>query len=141
MRKVKCSVCLNEVGGFCKIKKDSVKLNKPRRCDAFIYDKTKVVTREAPPVTRVSYTEMEANRKRLKAELKELRRMLKEKPKQGTAKDLGLIPSNVDPGYRKDSSGLIVPVDTKYPLTGDLSRFITTASNVDKEESNEDQVS
>jgi len=113
MRKVKCSVCLNEVGGFCKIKKDSVKVNKPRLCDAFIYDKTKVKIKEVPQVTRIGYTELEAKKKRLKSELRELREMLREKPSQGTAKDLGLIPSNSNSMYRQTNSGLIIPTDTK----------------------------
>jgi len=40
--KVKCRVCENEKGGFCKVKKTKVKTNKARHCDAFIMEMSKV---------------------------------------------------------------------------------------------------
>ena len=138
MGKVKCGICSNEVGGFCKIKKSSVRLNKSRRCEAFVLDKARLSTKEKIPVTRLGYAEMEENRKRLKAELKELRKALKAKPNQGTAQDLGLVSSDVAPGYKQTTSGLVVPTSTKHPLTGDLSRFVTSASKSNDEDKNED---
>jgi hypothetical protein len=75
----------------------------------------------------------------MKEELKELKRMMKEQQNQGTAKDLGLIE---DP-YK----GIITPQDpnfsfntndSKYPLTGDLSRFVTSASKIEDNKKDEE---
>jgi len=128
MAKVRCKVCANELKGFCKIKKIGVKTNKPRLCEAYIYDEVKIKARDDIKVIRMGYQEQEEQRRRMKEELRELRRMLKEKPSQGTAKDLGLV--------KQDENNIILPgdrrfnmpsTDMKHPLTGDLSRFITNA--------------
>lgn len=44
--RVKCRVCANEKGGFCLIKKCTIKLNKSRICDAFKNDFSKVKIKE-----------------------------------------------------------------------------------------------
>jgi hypothetical protein len=73
---------------------------------------------------------MEANRRRMKAELKRIKEELKKGPRQGTAEDLGLIKpegnSIIMPG---DPNFSMPNRDPKHPLTGDLSRFTTTAND------------
>lgn len=129
MAKVRCNVCANEEGSFCKIKKVRVKVSKSRTCEAYIYDEAKLKAKQEMPTIKVGYRQQEENRKRMKAELKRIKEELKRGPKQGTAKDLGLIqqPSSdiIMPGDAKFS----MPRDTKHPLTGDLSRFTTTAND------------
>jgi hypothetical protein len=46
MAKVKCKVCANELNAFCKIKKVKVSLNKPRKCEAYVYDEAKLNLRK-----------------------------------------------------------------------------------------------
>lgn len=129
MAKVKCKVCANLVGKMCSIKKVSIKPNKARRCDAYVYDESKVKARESVEVVRVGYLEQEENRKRMKEELRQIRKALREGQAQGTAKDLGLIrqtPENkiITPG---DAEFSMPDPSNKHPLTGDLSRFTTNA--------------
>lgn len=133
MSKVKCKVCGNEVSGICSIKKDSVKPNKPRICDAYVYDEHKVRNVAPTKTTRISYTEQQRAKKEFKRKIKEelakAKAILNQKPGQGTAMDLGLIarPGNVivtpdDPEFYATTRNL------KNPLTGNLSRFTTTAT-------------
>ena len=120
MAKVKCKVCANEVSKVCKIKKSSVKLNRPRICKEYVYDESKLKIKKETPSIRFGYADLQEAKKRRKAELKALRASNKQKPGRGTARDLGLVvPDNE----------LVMPRDTKHPLTGDLSRFTTTAKN------------
>lgn len=135
--KVRCNICENELNGFCKVKKISVKVNKKRTCEAYIYKESKVKAKQDIPKIRISYSEQQDIRKKQKEAIKQLRAALKEGQRQGTARDLGLI----QPEAAEDSS-IIQPgdprfampgKDMKHPLTGDLSRFTTTVSNPDKE--------
>lgn len=132
MAKVKCSVCANEKAKFCTIKKIGVKVNKPRTCEAYVYDESKVKARQEIHTMKVGYRQQQENKKRMKEELKELKAMLKEGPRNKTAQDLGLYVEG------KGESKIITPgdprftmpsKDIKHPLTGDLSRF---TSSVDK---------
>jgi hypothetical protein len=107
MAKVKCRVCSNEVSNICTIKKVGVKPNKPRVCDAFIYDKSKVKIHKEIPTIKYGYKERMEERRKRKEELKRLKAESK-----------------------KDYTSLYEPMRTtnsKYPTTGDLSRFITSA--------------
>lgn len=132
MAKVKCAVCANEKAKFCTIKKIGVNVNKPRKCEAYIYDESKVKARQETPSIKIGYKQQQDNKKRMKEELKALREMLKKSPENKTARDLGL------PVEGKGESRIITPGDPrfvmpsrdpKHPLTGDLSRF---TSSVDR---------
>ena len=135
MAKVKCKVCANEVSGFCSVKKIGVKVNKHRICEAYVYDEARLKMKTEIPTVRVGYAEQQENKRRMKAELKRIKEELKKKPLNGTARDLGLID---DASFSGEESRIITPGDPrfsmprndiKHPLTGDLSRFMTTASN------------
>ena len=136
MPKIKCKVCANEKVGFCKVKKVSVKLNKARQCEAYVYEETKVKDRQEIPVTRQNYTNSLELRKQRKDELKALKEAMKNRPNNGTAKDLGLMSEQdqknkiIKPG---DSKFIMPNANQKYPLTGDLSRFKTTANDGNRE--------
>lgn len=134
MAKVKCKVCANEVNGYCKIKKVSVSLNKKRRCEAYVYDESKFKAKEKIPVTKIGYKQLEENKKRYKEEMKRLRKIAKQTINQKEAEKLERVPkgytASVGTGYEKTDGGIWVPKNTrdpKHPLTGDLSRFTTTA--------------
>ena len=114
MAKVKCRVCANEEKGVCKIKKIGIKLNKDRLCNAYIYDEKKMKAKQTIPSIYVSYADREEARKKGKLERAEVRKMAQEKPADKAARNLGLIPQRT--------------VDQKHPLTGDLSRFVSSAT-------------
>lgn len=114
MAKVKCRVCANEDKGVCKIKKIGIKLNKDRLCNAYIYDEKKMKAKQTIPSIYVSYSDREEARKKGKLERAEVRKMAQEKPADKAARNLGLIPQRT--------------VDQKHPLTGDLSRFVSSAT-------------
>ena len=116
MTKIKCNVCSNENNSFCTIKKVKVHINKKRKCDKYVYDSSKLRVKHKTPSTRVGYAELQTDRQQAKKELKELKGLVDMPPDQKTAQNLGLI--------NKDYT-------TKHPLTGDLSRFTTTATKKD----------
>lgn len=135
MAKVRCGLCANEISGICKIKKIGVKPNKSRICEAYIFDESKLKTKEEVPTIKFGYLEQQEAKRRRKAERKAIQEMARTKPGQGTAKDLGLISS-------EEKSNIILPgdlnfyipsTDPKHPLTGDLSRFVTTATDKKEE--------
>ena len=129
----KCRVCANEINSFCKIKKIKIKINKKRKCEAYIFDESKVKTKQNVPVIKFGYKQQQEAKRRFKAQMKELRELRKlaaKGPGRGTARDLGLVKPDeesriITPGDPRFS----MPGNTKHPLTGDLSRFVTTASN------------
>jgi hypothetical protein len=128
MGKKKCRVCANERGGLCSIKKIGVAINKPRLCEAYIYDEGKLRTRHEIPTIRVGYKDHQESKRRLKEELKALKKSMEAGPSQGTAKDLGLIKPEESKIITAGDPEFYIPrTDTKHPLTGDLSRFLTTA--------------
>jgi hypothetical protein len=49
MSKVKCNVCANEKGRMCIVKKIGISVNKPRICEAFIYDEIKLKAKQDIP--------------------------------------------------------------------------------------------
>jgi hypothetical protein len=129
MAKVKCNVCANETSGFCKVKKIGVRPNKSRICEAYTYDEAKLKTKQSIPTSRVGYSQQQEAKRRMKAELKRIKEELKRGPKQGTAQDLGLIKPVEHKGIiMPGDAGFSMPRDPKHPLTGDLSRFTTTAT-------------
>lgn len=97
--KVRCVSCLHENNNICSLKKIGVKVNKPRICNEYVLVKEKQKSRAVLPSTKFGYAEQqEAKRQRREA--------------------------NRVPLYRE------VPEfhgTTANPITGDLSRFITTA--------------
>lgn len=116
--RVVCLVCVHQTNGFCALKKSSVKLNKRRICDNFEQDMSKVrVKVKIPTVKRPDwFWSREERRKLQKAELKKLQEQF-EKQEQ-LKKEL------------KENKGIqmVNPMQsTKYPLTGDLSCFQSTA--------------
>ncbi len=138
MAKVKCGVCANELNSFCTIKKVGIKPNKARNCDAYVYDEKKLKKKQDIHIEHVGYSDIQKAKKRAKEERKEIRRLLKEKPLEGTARDLGLVvpddkkliitPEDFDkiPKKEKDLVNRIANPGAKYPLTGDLSRFVSS---------------
>jgi hypothetical protein len=127
MAKVRCKACQNEEATYCVVKKTSVAINKPRKCEAFILAENKVKAKEPIPTERIGYIKQQELKAKAKAERKALLKMLREGPGNGTAKNLGLdtdesrIIMPGDPRYSVPTS------DPKHPLTGDLSKFKTTA--------------
>jgi len=103
--KVTCATCVNEFGRKCGVKKNkpSVSVNKRRRCDKYILEPTKVKEKQILKTIRVPYKEKEALRREYKEQLKRY----KEAVKQGGG-------------------------TTQHPVTGDLSRFVSTAGGGDR---------
>ena len=101
-KKIKCSWCLNFGTSFCSKKSTKVRANKKRRCEDFMPDET-ALKKEADKGKDVKVTRRPDWYWLSKSEIKKL----KEQKKQELAKAI-----------KQDSS---------HPLTGDLSRFRTTA--------------
>lgn len=120
MTKVKCSVCSKEKDGFCTVKKVKVHINKKRKCGDYIYDSSKFKPKQKIPFTQISYADQQHNKRMAKQKLKELKELVNVKPGNKTAQNLGLV------GVDKNNAALTIP-NIKHPLTGDLSRFTTTA--------------
>ncbi len=134
MSKVKCRVCANEKGHMCLIKKIGVAINKPRICEAYTYDEGKLKAKVHVPTIKMGYKDHQESKRRLKEELKALKKSMVAGPSQGTAQDLGLIKPAENRIITAGDPGLYVPrTDSKHPLTGDLSRFLTTANTRDEE--------
>ena len=125
-KKVRCAECKAQYQGFCTTKRVKVSINKNRHCDKFRFDQSRVKVKEALPTTRLSYREQEEQRKQQKADLKLLRKMLKEEGRLDTKGNL------IDP---PPESRIYKPYgNEKFPLTGDLSRFTTTGTEGDEDE-------
>jgi len=97
--KVTCATCVAEYKGKCNAKKGrpSVALNKRRNCDKYELEPTKVRAKQVLKTIRVPYREKEVLRKEYKEQLKQYNAATKTQ-------------SNI-----------------KHPITGDLSRFASTA--------------
>lgn len=126
MSKVKCEVCSRQTGGFCGFKKTKIKLTKKRTCDKFLYEAEKEKEKHYIEVTRRPEWYWEKDKAR-KAMRKEIKRMQKEAVEQKLEEEK--IKKKV---VTDGDIQMIKPRDKKHPLTGDLSRFKTTASD-DKE--------
>lgn len=104
-KKITCSTCANEDRKICTVKKIGVAINKRRRCDKFIFEPLKVKPKQLVKTVRVSWEEKEKLRQEYKEALKEARRLEREGR-------LGRTTTN-----------------PKHPLTGDLSRFVSTVDD------------
>lgn len=104
--KVVCAVCANEDDRKCLVKKSRVSVNKRRRCVQFILEPSKVKAKQIIKTVKMGHKETEALRKEYKEQLKQFK---------AQAKQRGLTNKTPMAG------------DSKHPLTGDLSRFISTA--------------
>lgn len=119
-RKVICSVCINQTEGFCSFKKTKIKLKKKRLCDKFKQDMSKIrIRRPIDTVRRPDwFWDREERKKEYKRQLKEFKELQARKEQQD--KKIIVDDRNIQ---------VINPVkDVKHPLTGDLSRFSSTAS-------------
>jgi len=112
MIKVRCSVCGNEKVGFCLIKKTKIKPNKSRKCTAYVYDESKVKTIQNIPSIKFGYNEQQEQKRLMKEERNALKAVKKQLSLDGT--------------FDNESETEFVG-NQKHPLTGDLSRFTTTA--------------
>ena len=101
-RKITCATCANEENKRCLIKKVSVAINKKRHCDKYVLVPEKVKTKQVIKTIKMSYKEREALRREYKEQVKQLRRAAQQK-----------LPTQ----------------SLKHPLTGDLSRFKSTAGS------------
>lgn len=114
--KVRCAECKNQTKAWCSPKKTKVSLNKSRTCDKYVFDETKVkIKHDIPTTYRSDWVHKKKELKKL------LKQQLEEQKKQEEmAKQAAVKP----PSYLKaPGTG-----DPKHPLTGDLSRFVSTAS-------------
>ena len=102
MAKITCATCVNEENKRCKVKKSAVALNKKRNCDKYILAPEKVKEKQILKTIKMGYKEREVLRKQYKEQLKALKQQMK----------TGQAPQSADPNH---------------PLTGDLSRFTSTA--------------
>ena len=113
-RKVTCNACLHQTDGFCDLKKCKVKLKKRRVCDKFERDNNKITFKQHTPTTRRPdwYWDREERRRLLKEALRDIQKQAMAQAQHGNIEMVN---------------------DTKHPLTGDLSRFKTTAGKDNKE--------
>jgi len=114
MSKVKCKVCANETKGMCKFRRSGVKINKPRICDDFVFAPLKVKVHTEVPSIKFGYAEEQAAKKQRKELNAAANRIADNAPEEDTGKA----------AFNEYMAGR----DSKHPLTGDLSRFLTTAS-------------
>lgn len=106
--RVKCRVCTNEKGGFCLIKKCTIKLNKSRICDAFENDFSKVKIKEkVQTVMRPDWYWHAKEARRAYREL--LKKQDEEQKLMGTLKSSDTVSSTESPdclsGFRSTASG------------------------------------
>lgn len=97
--KIVCATCSHEQNKFCEVKKIGVAINKRRNCDKYNLEPSKVKEKQILKTIKMGYAEKEALRKQYKEELKRI----KTEAKAGRS------------------------IDPAHPLTGDLSRFTSTA--------------
>lgn len=132
-KKVRCALCASQYNKFCTTKKVTVSLNKDRYCDKFKHDQAKVRIKQVLPTTRLPYTEQEKIKKQQKENLKQLKEHLKKE-----REDQLEIKARPLPKEAPVESRIYKPHGSeKYPLTGDLSRFTTTATGKDEDKDEE----
>ena len=100
--KVRCAACVNEKDKICMLKKIGVKINKPRVCESFSLVEGKAKTRMTLPSVKFGYAEQQ--------EAKRMRKERKEEQAKPTV-----------------SSTRNTTTTSAHPLTGDLSRFVSSA--------------
>lgn len=126
MVKVKCSVCANEEASFCKIKKVKISLNKKRLCKAYVYDESKLKKKQGINIIRILFSEQEETKKKMKEERKKLRALVKQQKIDKSANEEFIKVSNEK-------------LNAKHPLTGDLSRFVSSSVKTIKEPKETDE--
>jgi predicted DNA-binding protein (UPF0251 family) len=106
--KVTCATCAAEFKRKCNAKKGrpSVSLNKRRRCVQYILEPSKVKVKQILKTVKMGHAEKEALRREYKEQLKQFK---------AQAKQRGLTNTHQLAG------------NTQHPVTGDLSRFTSTA--------------
>jgi len=114
MSKVSCSMCINYDNGKCLEKNVSVAPNKKRHCDLFIIDTNKINKKSSIPTIRGQHQSV-AKKLRYEAR-KEMKKMIIEAERDKR----NLEDSRKYMGARS--------YNEKHPLTGDLSKFTTTAN-------------
>jgi hypothetical protein len=112
--KVRCAVCKFQAKAFCLKKKVKVALNKRRKCDLFKIDPSRVRLKQQLPATRIPPKEV----------LKDMRKEYKKRLKEEAARQESLKNA---PQPSVDYSSVLKTGNVKHPLTGDLSRFTSTA--------------
>jgi len=117
LKKVRCATCENLYKTFCTKKKVSVAINKSRQCRQFVFDQEKVKIKQVLPTTRLPFAQQELDKQTRKAELKQMKEAIRQK--KLLEKQVPVQESRI-----WKPSG-----DSKFPLTGDLSRFTTTGTN------------
>lgn len=118
MAKVRCKVCEHETQEYCPIKKTKVRTNKARICKSFVHDVSKIkIKQKLRGETRPDWYH---DRKGAINKQKKQQKMLEEQRKKEMFNNNSYMPSTLsDTG------------DDKHPVTGDLSRFTTTAPKKD----------
>jgi len=107
--KVICGACVHEIKGICEIKKVSIKINKKRMCDKHCTDTSKIkFKQEIPTVRRPDWFWDREERRRLR---RELLQKINESVAENAKREVATVNAK----------------DIQHPLTGDLSRFQTTA--------------
>lgn len=100
MSKITCATCYHEKDRFCRVKKIGVSVNKRRNCPEYFLEYSKVKEKQVIKTIKMSYKDKELLKRKYKEQLKQ--------QSQTTGPQL---------------------TDMKHPLTGDLSRFVSTASD------------
>ena len=100
--KVRCAACVNEKDKICMLKKIGVKINKPRVCESFSLVEGKAKVRVTLPSVKFGYAEQQ--------EAKRMRKERKEEQSKPTV-----------------SATRNTTTTSAHPLTGDLSRFVSSA--------------
>lgn len=118
MSRVRCAICVNEVNSVCLTKKVKVRLNKPRLCAEYELQEYKVKEKQPIHTVREGYVEVGQRKREAKEKLKEHKRLLKV-----------IEEKNKNEKSNRYMTDRVVKFDknSKHPMTGDLSRFKTTA--------------
>ena len=98
--KITCATCSNEENRQCSVKKVTIALNKRRRCEHYHLEPTKVKAKQVLKTVRMGHKEKEALRREYKEQLKL---------------------------FREAQKSQRMGKDPAHPITGDLSRFVSTA--------------
>ena len=106
MEAVRCSVCKKFDGKHCLEKKrKKVKANKTRRCSLFVYAPEKIKVRTELPSVRMPSLFWE-NKSKVKKMIKEEEDLIKER--------------------EQEAARPVYVTNEEHPLTGDLSRFVSS---------------
>jgi hypothetical protein len=117
---------------MCLIKKIGVAINKSRLCETYVYDEGKLKAKVHVSTIKIGYKDHQESKRRLKEELKSLKKSMEAYPSQGATQDLGVAKPVENKIVTMEDPGFYMPrADNKHPLTGDLSRFLTTANTRD----------